>query len=303
MILTQSTIESLMLSPCRVTEKPSGVRVPPSEAMFKGTVVHSLIEQFMRGELSKMRVGAPSTVLSVAGKLAREEGHEFGNLVPSRLHDSFAASVANLMMAFIQGPWAETLRFWETVEAEVPRAVQIATLSNGQELWLATGGIDLIGMDPDQGIRGVDFKTSGRAWAQYDGQGRVQHNTYALLAWEDYGHIEDWAYLVGDFSKMAWKWHPAAATTASIASTTERIVQWAEYLILESRPVLCTPYNGKARGWWAKPTYNDGWCDRCRYLGDAHDDDPAWEDTFGARWRRDPQFRLSHGGNVSQEEI
>lgn len=293
MLLTQSTVESLMLSPCRVTEKPRGVKVPPSEAMFTGTVEHAIVEDFTAGRISKLQACSPQTVISYGERLAREEGFALADLIPRKDQDRWAAKVANLTMAYIQGPWAETIRHWEILEQEEPRAVEIAILSNGQSLWLATGGIDLIGRSPELGVVGVDVKTSGRGWGGSDGPGRIQHNTYALLAYEDYGLIDDWRYLVGDLSKLAWRWHPAAVTPASLQSTRDRIVEWAEYLILPNRPTLCTPYDGKKRGWWAKPAYNDGWCRRCRHLGDQWDDDPAWADTFGERWRRDPKMRES----------
>lgn len=277
MVITQSTVGSMELSPCRVIAVPDGLRTFTSEPMFGGTVPHAIIEEVVTGQADRLKAMSVKHILEVA-----EEALEFeawpGTLA-ALVGDpmEWASGLSALIAEWWTGPWSTEVRHMDLIEAEVPRWKMhpYGKLPHTERnLAVATGGIDFIGRDPERGIVGIDWKTTGRQWYQNAGGGRIQHQLYDFLVMDEY-EVDEWVYWVGDRSTNKWEPRKAKVTERSRAAALDRVWQWAVYLDDPDRPYLCTPSDGKSRGWWAKPQYNHGWCLSCRYLGDGWDTD--WE--------------------------
>lgn len=280
--MSQSTIGSLELSPCRVTTLPEEVKLVPSVNMFRGTVVHAILEDIENQAIDPKRAVLPRHIIEVSQELAFDEGWQFEGIVSDEL--TFVTDVSMISKAWLTSDVRAMIHEegWITVEAEVPHAKKVTTLPNGQDFYFVTGGIDRI-YSTDQGYVGIDFKTSARPWSKKDGTGLIQDDAYAWLVLDEYGLIQDWRFLVGSFSNMQWNVHPTAVDRASIEAFLTRAIGWAEFLTMENRPHLCTPVSMKQRGWWARPAYNHGYCPTCRHVGDEWDNHEAWEDTPGAQ--------------------
>lgn len=283
LVLSQSVIGSLELSPCRVTTLPKGWRTEPSVAMFQGTVEHALAEAKV---IEGKSVTKASDIMAVAVELWEEEPHEEGKSWAAKLKEEnidavdWAAEMGMLHQSWLTGPWAMKYSRLELLEAEVPRSRQLGVTAKGTPLYVVTGGIDAVfGHPRRRGITIVDWKTAGRPWSKNDGHGLIQDDVYVWLLDGEYGPLEDidFVFEVGAFSNLEWRAHETEVTDASIHNALERIRGWADFLELDPRPHLCTPLAMKQRGWWARPNYNHGHCDTCKYLADEYD--AEWERT------------------------
>lgn len=295
MLLSQSTVGSLELSPCRVISVPKGIRPLTTEAMFAGTVEHAVVEGVILGEADHLKSISVRNILNIAEELLEDEAWTgtLADLVGDPV--GWATQLSILTEAWWTGPYATLIREMELIEAEVPRWKRHpngALPYTERELVIVTGGIDYIGRHPERGVIAVDWKTTGRAWYQNAGGGRIQHQLYDFLVDDEY-EVDEWLYVIGDRSKMQWDERKATVTPRSKAAALDRAWQWAVYLDDPDRPYLCTPSEGKSRGWWAKPAYNHGWCDTCRYLGDE----------FDQRWEGVPALGVDEGGNLIERHV
>lgn len=287
LVLSQSVIGSLELSPCRVTTLPKGMRTEPSVAMFQGTVMHEMAENHIKfGDVTT----TASAIMETADAAWQDEPHEKGKSWAKKLHEEnveavdWAAEMGMLFQSWLTGPWAMKYRRMELLEAEVPRSRQLGMTAKGTPLYVVTGGIDAVFRDPRTGyVHIVDWKTAGRPWSKNDGHGLIQDDVYVwLLSGDDQKYWSEldeahFTFEVGAFSNLEWRAHDTEVTCASIHNALERIRGWADFLELDPRPHLCTPLSMKARGWWARPNYNHGHCHTCKYLADEYD--AEWERT------------------------
>lgn len=272
MILTQSTINSLELSPCRVTTIPEGVRVEPSEAMFFGTVQHAGIEAFLKDELSHVALSAPA----VWSKIAYEKADAEGIPLDKRLNDKhldWMSEQAALFTAWYHDFYTPVGRHWPTQLVEEPLATPLGRF-NGRDVFFATRGVDWLTGPVGENI-GVDFKTSARGWWGNKGTAMNQDDAYTYLLYADSGHmVYDWRFVVGNRSKNAWDIYSTEVTAQSMNAFIKRVDGWAKFLTLDDIPHICTPLDsGTARGWWSRPDYNHAWnfCPTCRFVGDEYD--------------------------------
>ena len=271
--MSQSTIKSLDLSPCRVTTVPEGVKIPPSRAMFLGTIEHAIIERRLTGEWTPFQVTVISAVEDLIHELADEEGFPLETLLEGQPVRAVAEQASSLAREWETSPATLAVRELEPIAVELNAYRYVTDLSNGQPFYLVTGGVDYLALNPlSAHLIGVDWKTAGRGWNNGDGTGSIQSEILAFLLAPEYGVIEDWWYVVGDWSRMKWKIHETFITPASVWAAVHRAIEWAEYLIDPNRRHLCTPSDGKKRGWWAKPAFNHGFCPTCKYLGDEWDE-------------------------------
>ena len=79
LVISQSTISSLELSPCRWLYKPEGRN--PSEPMFFGTVEHAIIEKYIVGEIDQWALISPQNAWDVALECAVDEGIDLFSLL------------------------------------------------------------------------------------------------------------------------------------------------------------------------------------------------------------------------------
>jgi len=270
--LSSTTIGSLELSPCRVTIPHVMV---PSEAMAFGTVAHGSLERAITGQATWLQA-------QVAKNIAQWAKEDLGDELDldAKLNGfdlDWYAEIGDAVAAFKPVFTSMLSAGWEVLECEQPRA-RFRPLADAhvEGYWFVTGGIDLLLGRGDERF-GVDFKTSARGWWKDDtGVGRAQHLFYSWLAEPDFGLVEDWAYYVYDRSRRDWKFYPVKAKPKAIDAALIRADGWAKFLALpeEIRPHLCTPTDGKKRGWWSKPQYNPVWglCPTCSAVGDEYDD-------------------------------
>lgn len=274
MVLSQSVIGSLDLSPCRVTTLPKGFRTEPSVAMFQGTVEHTLAEMKVNGGDSTTKV---SSILEIADALWADEPHLDGKTWTAKLQEEgidpldWAQQISMLHQAWLTGPWALKYAEMDLLEAEVPRARQLGVTAKGTPLYVVTGGIDAIFKDRYDDVHVVDWKTAGRPWSKNDGPGLIQFDVYDWLLDGEYGEVSSYTFEVGAFSSLEWRSHRVNVNQATVTNAMMRIQGWADFLELDPRPHLCTPVGMKSRGWWARPNYNHGHCPTCKFLGDEWD--------------------------------
>ena len=194
-----------------------------------------------------------------------------------------AWSLADAAQQWLTDFWKPEGQHLDVLEAELPLALKLqpndswdlGRLNNdtpeGRSVWFVTGGIDLLTGTVVAPVM-WDWKTAGRGWSGQQGTGNNQKEAYALLLEENgYEPPSEMNYVVYDRSKHAWRIHPAKITRQSIDAYVMRVEGWVAYMLNPFH--LCTPTDGKQRGWWAKPDYNDVWdsCPTCRYLGDQYD--------------------------------
>lgn len=278
--LSATTLSSLELSPCRVTMKAEDQI--PSEAMAFGTAVHAGLEQVLSGTLTWVKAQSAGHIREYVAEALEQDGFDLDHYLNGYDLDWYA-EIGDAVAAF--HPTWRTIETagWNVAEVEQPRS-RPRTTTKGTEYYVVTGGIDLIAQDTGGNTLGIDFKTAKRGWWKGDdGAARSQHSVYAWLAEEDFGLIRDWTYLVYDRSRQTWAPYHVQTSETLIASILTRLDGWADYLALDPavRPHLCTPTDGKKRGWWSKPDYNPVWdtCPTCHTVGDEFDGKPGPDPT------------------------
>jgi hypothetical protein len=274
-VLTQSVIESLEFSPCRITTVPPGTKVKPSFAMWRGTLSHGIIEKRLTGQWTADQATSAQRVRTLAQEYADKEGYTIEALLEGFDFDKMVDQALYLHREWETAVWGEWMRNMEVVMVERPFSRYVCDLSNGQPLYLATRGVDFIGERHDGSLVGADWKTTGYPWDKGSGSGKIQDDIFAFLVAPEYGVVEDWSFWVGDWRYLKWAEYPTKVTPDSVWAAVNRAIGWAEYLMLPNRPHLCRPSDGKKRGWWAKPEYNHGFCPTCKWLAD--DVDRRWE--------------------------
>ena len=271
-IVSQSTINSLEISPCRWLYRAE--KHEPSEAMFFGTVVHGMIEGFLEGEFTTWEVINPEAALVVAIHLAEDDGFTLDEKMPAKERRAqFALDVTDATQAWLRDWWQADDNQDLTIRSiEEPFAMQLARdydePEDQPEAWFVTGGIDLL--LEDWTMR--DWKTSAVMWSKGKGTALSQKEAYAMLVNDKYGIMPTkMEYVVYDRARKYWDIRPGDITPQSVQAYRARVDGWVRYM--RDPFHLCTPSDGKTRGWWSKPTYNDVWdrCPSCRHLGDSWD--------------------------------
>ena len=251
--------------------------LPPSEAMFKGTAVHYLIDRWLdhwhADELrdwSHYKDTAPDYLRMVA---KQHDGFDL-DLRFSRVkaYETWVDEVVFLFHTWIED-WFLDGNNTALVEQEVGReermfmplgSVYVPDEKGSAIVWLA-GKPDLFTADLL-----VDWKTSGRAWKQGKAQGLLQDDLYAaLIEWTHGISIREGLYVVGDWSTNGWAEHRTRITEASIESAKRRAYAHARDLILGTWSYSPTNSFG-VRHWPCKPQFCAAW-DRCeaKHIGDG----------------------------------
>lgn len=275
LIVSQSTINSLELSPCRWKYRDPDSH--PSEPMFFGTVVHAMIEAFLRDEITEWEMINPQIAVDIARSQALYDGFDLEEKMPDvERRAKFSLDLTDATQAWLRDWWqADGNQNLAIKSIEEPFAMKIADaekynapLREYPEAWFVTGGIDLL--LEDWTMR--DWKTAGAGWTIGKGSALSQKEAYAMLVDHKYGIMPTkLVFVVYDRARKLWVEREGKITPHSVQAYRARVDGWVQYM---RNPFhLCTPTDGKQRGWWSKPDYNDVWdrCPSCRHLGDGYD--------------------------------
>lgn len=272
MIVSQSTVASLELSPCRWYYKPE--RRKPSEPMFFGTVTHHQVESFLAGRLNDIQLLDPNLAWTASVDLATDDGFDLYEALPSEEQRAkFSLEISDASSAWLRDYWhADGNQNLAIKSVEEPFAMDITPAEGvypeGRKVWFVTGGIDLLLED----WKIIDWKTASVMWSKGKGTALGQKEAYAMLVDDKYGVMPtSMTFWVYDRARKLWGPRPADITPYSVAAYRARVEGWVQYMLNPFH--LCTPSDGKVRGWWSKPQYNDVWdlCPSCRHLGDSWD--------------------------------
>jgi hypothetical protein len=285
LIVSQSTFSSLELSPCRWYYGPyRGQKLEPSEQMFYGTVEHAIIESYLLGETNHWQLISPQSAEAIGRAVAEEDGIDLDEKMPFEdRRASWFMDLADAAQQWYHDWWIPIGKHLKLLEVERQYAMKLGDYphlsrslgGDGQYLpvWFVTGGIDAVFEDPETGLpHPHDWKTSGRGWSGAQGSALGQKEAYAILYQDVHGVLpEEHTFVVYDRSRRSWKSHVGRITPESVAGYRARMDGWVRYMLDPFH--LCTPTDGKQRGWWAKPDWNDVWdrCPSCRWLGDEFD--------------------------------
>jgi hypothetical protein len=253
--------------------------------MFFGTVVHGMIEEFLQGNIDSWELINTDVAHIMAGDLALDDGFELVEKMPDvERRAKFALDITDATQAWLRDWWQKDDNQNLAIKSiEEPFAMELTppdTVRGWPASWFVTGGIDLL--LEDWTIGGIDllledwtmkdWKTASVMWSKGKGTALGQKEAYAMLVWAKYGvmptHMD---FEVYDRARKLWDTRPAEITPQSVDAYHKRVLGWVRYMMNPFH--LCTPSDGKVRGWWSKPQYNDVWdrCPSCRHLGDTWD--------------------------------
>jgi hypothetical protein len=232
----------------------------PSEFMFRGSVVHRLIEFGVKGSAYP----SPGAILALAYELAAEDNFDLDTRLPQEGRAAWIAGVG--------GMYAAWRTYWATVATgAAPLLVeQRLAAPMGDGLWLA-GTPDALFQFPNGAIVGLDWKSSWKGWPPNRASTQSQHYGYRWLLRQHGLPMPDaWWYCVGNFSKGDWQSYQVHLSDSGEAGFMARAQGVAKATALGVR--LYTPKAERGRAWWCSPAYCGAW-DECpgRYLGDDKD--------------------------------
>ena len=286
LILRQSDVANATLCNGRVyLARELAVELPPSEAMFFGTLMHGLIEQFIEDYTAHEDldwISDPDRVRHIAHALWQDEVWTVELADAFYSPTAYKAWISEAMM--LLSSWVEGW-FLNNVDLIAD------TVVSEEILWI------MLGVDPTFGtevwLRGtpdlatpwllVDWKTSGRAWAKGKALGSMQDDVYAGLLRHNYElRIENALFVVGNRASRKWEEHPTRVTEASIEAAMFRAWQVGQMLLFDSPTYTPTTSFGQ-RSWHCRPQYCSVW-DQCqaKALGDTFDAQPQ---EVRSRWR------------------
>lgn len=278
LIVSQSTISMLELSPCR-WYYGRGKKTPPSPQMSYGTSQHALIEEYIEGKITAVELVDPLTALRVVTETLADDGWDFETLQPDQSkRAAMCFELAEAAELWLSDWWqADENQNLEVHSVEEPFAMLLKKSTKTKPaVWFVTGGIDLIKTNFDF----IDWKTAGYGWKDAAGSAMGQTLAYAMLIEDKYNVLpKRGTYVVYDRGRKLWTERPTSKgpniTREAVDAYRVRVDGWVKYMLNPFH--LCTPSDGKQRGWWAKPTYCDTFddCPTCRHLGDGYDTKPA----------------------------
>jgi len=278
-VIRQSNVGNMTLCQGRVGEMIGRDPLPPSEAMFFGTAVHYMIDDFIAWYNDE--VGGPGdehpdipvlemTWQDVYAWLSRIALEHDSLDLGTKFRNNDAAKQWTHEVMFAVNTWVEQV--WLTWGVSLPiegREVQLfAPLGqvDGRGVWMSG--------HPDAWTRDIliDWKTSGKAWRKNKQYGMVQDDVYAeLVAWNFGYDIASSTFVVYNRQKREWNFHPATITIGSRNSARIRAFEHARDLILGTFGHAPTDVFGN-RPWYCSPKFCSAW-DHClaRNLGGTLD--------------------------------
>ena len=270
-VVRQSTIGSMRLCPARVgLSGEPGFLDAPSQAMFQGTVVHALIEEYLSavasdGDLGAgmpLRLSMVPNVVSLMAELAHADGFRLDDVAS----DAQIQKVAETAVAAAQS-WHEQVWLGDGLDSMAILAIEakmvrpLGTLPDGRVIWLQ-GTADIV-----HGGGIVDWKTSSRGWkVNRDGLSQASFKVQApLYLWLAEPILEKLAssatFYVYDVSKGQWTSHHTNWSEAQIMANLGNAWEAGKQIAAEAFPY--TPagsdYGKYGRGWWCSLKYCAAW--------------------------------------------
>ncbi|GAA1802328.1 MULTISPECIES: PD-(D/E)XK nuclease family protein [Brevibacterium] len=176
---------------------------PPSQAAFKGTLVHSVLEQLFTLPAAERTEDAAQAMLSPSwDALVEKDPTVLEIFADDQEKETFFTSAHNLVRAYF------TLEYPEHLEPETTEKYVTTTLDNGLEL---RGFIDRVDVAPGGEKRLVDYKTGKQPKPQYGREAKFQMGFYALVEYRLTGELVHTLQLMYLGSRSILKSHPTPA--------------------------------------------------------------------------------------------
>ena len=176
---------------------------PPSQAAFKGTLVHSVLEQLFTLPAAERTEDAAQAMLSPSwDALVEKDPTVLEIFADDGEKETFFTSAHNLVRAYF------TLEYPEHLEPETTEKYVTTTLDNGLEL---RGFIDRVDVAPGGEKRLVDYKTGKQPKPQYGREAKFQMGFYALVEYRLTGQLVHTLQLMYLGSRSILKSHPTPA--------------------------------------------------------------------------------------------
>lgn len=173
---------------------------PPSQAAFKGTVVHSVLEQlFTLPPDGRTQEAADSLLRPSWDALVEKDPSVLEIFTDEGDKETFFTSARSLLRAYF------SLEFPEHLEPDETEKFVRTTLDNGLEL---RGFIDRVDVAPGGEKRLVDYKTGKQPKPQYGREAKFQMGFYALVEYRLTGELVHTLQLMYLGSQSVVKSHP-----------------------------------------------------------------------------------------------
>ncbi|MGO2859575.1 MAG: RecB family exonuclease [Brevibacterium sp.] len=176
---------------------------PPSQAAFRGTVVHSVLEKLFTAPAEQRTTDHAQSLLMPAWTELVDKDPEVLEIFTTEAEQAeFFASARKLLDAYF------TLEFPEHLEPDETEKFVRTTLDSGLEL---RGFIDRIDVAPGGEKRLVDYKTGKQPKPQYGREAKFQMGFYALVEYRLTGELVHTLQLMYLGSRSVLKSHPTMA--------------------------------------------------------------------------------------------
>lgn len=261
--MRQSTYESMLLSPSRFgLSDAEGYDNTPSFAMFRGSLVHRLIELCIVGEKPYMELVLGPTIEKIAVDLAGDDDFDLHELAQP---DQIARLVEHARSAFLG--WHTN--FWTAggqnltpliVEEKLWRCLGV--LPDGRAVWVH-GTPDFVA--EAQGVPvAFDWKTGGSPWSESKFLSKSQWPIYTWLMENRCPNLDmDWEVWVWSEKQDGWEYHEATMNARYVEAIMRNVWQMARAIAFEVFPAIpvhtAGPYNAKVRPWYARADFDPTW--------------------------------------------
>lgn len=271
-IISQSTIESMLLCPARVglADEPGFVK-SVSEAMLFGTLVHKLAERVVDGSVTTKdytNQGIEETWV----ELAKDDGVDLLSVGTAERIDASVDEARFALQSFAAW-WNVEGKPYTNFDVEWRIHRPLGTLPDGRNVWVG-GTPDLVAWTEDNAPKLYDWKTAGRGWNEGKGLVRIQSPLYTWLALGEPDEASvDFDYIVWNRKSGRWDRHPLVITPGNIHAAKRTAWMWAKQIAAGSFPG--TPggesYGKYRRGWHCSAKYCGAW-EICPFKGLIPDD-------------------------------
>ncbi|MCU4296977.1 PD-(D/E)XK nuclease family protein [Brevibacterium permense] len=176
---------------------------PPSQAAFRGTVVHSVLEKLFTAPAAERTAELAQTMLMPAWEELVEKDPDVLEIFEGESEkETFFTSARRLIDSYF------VLEYPEHLEPEETEKFVRTTLDNGLEL---RGFIDRVDVAPGGERRLVDYKTGKQPKPQYGREAKFQMGFYALVVYRLSGELVHTLQLMYLGSRSVLKSHPTMA--------------------------------------------------------------------------------------------